>query len=200
MSRSLTVFELIKIQRMFSYNRGYKDLIRDFKIDFDITLPKSKAKEFMRNRSWREVLKYITGDEIAPDDGNEYKIQEYDIKDYDLLVKMIELNKLDEVERKRDIEEFKKFEYYIPKDVKYFNFPLYSEIITYKHKEPFIKCFLVDNHKVSKIEDVPITDDLPEFLLEIIRVINKSNDEVNDTKINIFDSDLFKKYNFTYKS
>lgn len=200
MNRQLTVFELIQIQRMFSFNRGYKDLIRDFKNDFNIVLPKQKAKEFMRTRSWRNVLKYITGDDVVPADENDYKIQEYNYKDYELLIKMIELNKQDEEERKKDIEEFKKFNYYIPKDIKYFNFPIYSEIITYKHKDPFLKCFLIENQKVSKIEDVPITDDLPMFLLEILRVINRSNDEADDTKINIFDSDLFKKYNFTYKS
>ena len=62
--RSITTIELMQIQRRFSFNRGYKDLMRDFKHDFGVELPKQMAKQFIAHRSWREVLKWLTGEEI----------------------------------------------------------------------------------------------------------------------------------------
>ena len=47
LKREINTIELIALNKMFSDNRGYKDLIRDFKKDFDVVLPKSKAKQFL---------------------------------------------------------------------------------------------------------------------------------------------------------
>ena len=222
--RSITTLELIQLNKMFSYNRGYKDLIRDFKKDFNVDLPKDKAKSFLAHRSWKEVLLWLTGDLIDTRDLD--KIPEYKRETYELLDKMIELNKVDEEERIKDINDFLSHEYFIPENVKYFNLPLYGEIITYKYKDPFLKCFLLDatTHKVSKIEDVYISDQIPYFLLSIIRKINyskiatkKTEDEIladNAMTLNyitygecqakniqnIFDSELFHKYNIVAKT
>ena len=219
--RSITTIELIQLQKMFSFNRGYKDLIRDFKKDFNVELPKDKAKQFMRDRSWKDVLYWLTGDKIDTKDLD--KIPQYKEEQYELLEKMIELNKLDEQERQEDIQKFLSGDYYIPEQVKYFNLPLYGEIITYKFKEPFMRCFLLDPKcgKVTKIENVYISDKIPEFLLSIIRKINSSviateksqkeililnnpylmniQDCVEAKKQDIFESELFKKYNIVYK-
>ena len=217
--RSITTIELIQIQRMFSFNRGYKDLIRDFKHDFGVELPKQMAKQFISHRSWREVLKWLTGEEIDTKDLD--KIPQIEAKHYELLDVMIKLNKQDEEERKKDIECFNSQNFYIPNNVKFFNFPLYGEIITYRYKEPFLKCFLFDEstHRINKIEDVPVSNELPEFLLAIIRKINSSKIETDKIDINasnyqdyitteeiqqqniknIFDSDLFKKYSLSFK-
>ena len=221
LNRSITTVELIQIQRMFSFNRGYKDLIRDFKKDFGVELDKATAKQFIQNRSWREVLKWLTGDDIDTKDLD--NIPAIERKQYDLLLQMLKLNKLDEQERQQDIEEFMKHDYFIPECVKYFNLPLYGEIITYKFKEPFLKCFLLDakTHKISKIEDVPVSNELPNFLLNIIKVINRSmiataikqkvldnplthiaEDDVKITQgqlLNICSCDFFKKYNICVK-
>ena len=225
--RSITTIELMQIQRMFSFNKGYKDLIRDFKNDFHVDLPKATAKQFIHNRSWQEVLKWLTGDDIDTKDRD--KIPQIDEKHYELLDQMLKLNKLDEMERNKDISEFVSGHYFIPHDCKYFNMPLYGEIITYKFKEPFCKCFLMDNntHKICKIEDVYITEQFPAFLLSIIRKINesviecKNNDDaialsqarqlpiacyktIDDITaqklINIFDTPLFKKYGIAMKA
>lgn len=217
--RSITTIELMQIQRMFSFNRGYKDLMRDFKHDFGAELPKQMAKQFIAHRSWREVLKWLTGEEIDTKDLD--KIPQIETKHYELLDAMIELNKQDEEERKRDIERFNSQTYYIPKAVKFFNFPLYGEIITYRYKEPFLKCFLFDEttHKINKIEDVPVSNELPAFLLAIIRKINSlkietdtidinagdyqnyiTTEEIQQQNIkNVFDSELFQKYKLTFK-
>lgn len=225
LSRPLTVLELLQIQRMFKFNRGYKDLIRDFKHDFGLILDKPTAKRFITNRSWQEVLEWLTGEKIAPADA---VIPELEPKKYELLDKleqMIKVNKADEEERQQQLKTFEKNNYYFSEDVKYFNFPLYGEIITYKFKEPFIKCFLIDvqSHKISKIEDVPISESMPEFLLRIIRKVNDSKiltkktfqerieDNINTPYYvsqeeaekqgleNIFDSELFTTYGFKWK-
>ena len=221
LNRSITVTELIQIQRMFSFNRGYKDLIRDFKKDFGVELDKVTAKQFIKERSWRKVLKWLTNEDIDTKDLD--KIPEIERKQYDLLMQMLKLNQEDEIERRRDLEDFEKCNYFIPSAVKYFNFPLYGEIITYKRKEPFLKCFLIDSKTkhISKIEDIPVSNSLPTFLLTIIRVINSSvittdnqqkliedplnyiaeDDPLvkNKKLLNICASDLFKKYNLVTK-
>ena len=221
--RSITTIELIQLNKMFSANRGYKDLIRDFKKDFGVDLPKDKAKQFLANRSWSEVLYWLTGDKINTKDLD--KIPEYKTEYYELLEHMLKYNKLDEAERQKDIEEFIAGKYFIPENCKYFNLPLYGEIITYKFKDPYMKCFLLDDvtHKITKIEDVYISDKLPYFLLSIIRKINSSvigtkldNDAIiqdpnymyltplsqcaAEGRVNIFASPLFQKYNITMKA
>lgn len=221
--RGITTIELIQLNRMFAHNRGYKDLIRDFKKDFNVDLPKADAKRFLANRSWQEVLYWLTGDRINTKDLD--KIPEYKEEYYELLEQMLRLNAIDEEERQKDIEEFMKHDYYIPETCKYFNLPLYGEIITYKFKDPFLKCFLLDSAtgKINKIEDVYISDKLPYFLLSIIRKINSSvigtklttESIIQDSrsmylmkledcdiqgKLNIFDSKLFQKYNISMKA
>ena len=221
--RPITTIELIQLNKMFASNRGYKDLIRDFKKDFKVDLPKDKAKQFLTNRSWSEVLYWLTGDRINTKDLD--KIPEYKEEYYELLKQMLRLNKIDEDERQKDIEEFMKDDYYIPENCKYFNMPLYGEIITYKFKDPMLKCFLLDNqtHKITKIEDVYISDKIPYFLLSIIRKINSSvigtklpyEDMIQDSRFqylmsledcdknkrkDIFKSNLFVKYNIAMKT
>ena len=224
LKRPLRVLELIQIQKMFCYNRGYKDLIRDFKADFNVELDKPTAKRFLVNRSWSEVLEWLTGEKIVPPDAKD-TIPQLERKHYELLEHMIEQNREDEQERQQQLKEFEQQQYFFNENVKYFNFPLYGEIITYKYKEPFMKCFLINptTGKIVKIEDVPISEDLPEFLLRIIRKINNSKILTNKTFKeqlednmkthyyitqeqaeqegikDIFNSDLFKQYNFTYK-
>lgn len=220
--RGITTIELIQLNKMFSHNRGYKDLIRDFKECFKVDLPKPMAKQFLANRSWQEVLYWLTGDKINTKDLD--KIPEYKEEYYELLEQMLRLNAIDEEERQKDIEEFMKADYYIPENCKYFNMPLYGEIITYKFKDPFLKCFLLDDstHKITKIEDVYISDKLPYFLLSIVRKINSSvigtkldreaiiqdprymylvplADCEAQHRLNIFDSPLFKNYNIAMK-
>ena len=230
--RPITTIELLQIQKMFCAEHGYKDLIRDFKKDFGVDLPKAKAKEFMKNRKWYDVLLWLTGEEIEPPDADTL-IPSYEMKKYVLLDEMLKYYKEDEIERNADLDIFEKGDYFINETVKFFNFPLYGEIITYKFKEPTLKCFLLDQGqrpggaktgKVVKIEDVPISDKLPPFLLRIIRKINSSvirtekelKDYINDPtlslilqhvrsdeeckgKTNIVDSELFKKYSFKIK-
>lgn len=220
--RSITTLELIELNKMFSANRGYKDLIRDFKKAFNVDLPKDKAKKFLANRSWKEVLLWLTGDLVDTRDLD--RIPEYKTEYYELLQQMIRLNAIDEEERMNDITEFMTKEYFIPENCKYFNMPLYGEIITYKFKEPYMKCFLLDNetHKVTKIENVYISNELPFFLLSIIRKINSSvigtklpAEQIlnhpqyqylmpyaeceSKNKVNIFESNLFKKYHIIMK-
>ena len=84
LNRPLTTIELIQIQKMFSYNRGYKDLIRDFKRDFNVELDKQTSKKFIKNRSWREVLKYLTNEDI--DTGDLDKIPMIEEKHYELSI------------------------------------------------------------------------------------------------------------------
>ena len=224
LKRPLRVLELIQIQKMFCYNRGYKDLIRDFKADFNVELDKPTAKRFLVNRSWSEVLEWLTGEKIVPPDAKD-TIPQLERKHYELLEHMIEQNREDEQERQQQLKEFEQQQYFFNENVKYFNFPLYGEIITYKYKEPFMKCFLINptTGKIVKIEDVPISEDMPDFLLRIIRKINNSKILTNKTFKeqlednmkthyyitqeqaeqegikDIFNSDLFKQYNFTYK-
>ena len=220
--RGITTIELIQLNKMFSHNRGYKDLIRDFKECFKVDLPKPMAKQFLANRSWQEVLFWLTGDKINTKDLD--KIPEYKEEYYELLEQMLRLNAIDEEERQKDIEDFMKQDYYIPENCKYFNLPLYGEIITYKFKDPFLKCFLLDDktHKITKIEDVYISNKLPYFLLSIIRKINSSvigtkldqESIIQDSRcmylrplaecdaehrVNIFESGLFQKYNIAMK-
>ena len=232
--RPITTIELIQLNKMFSSGRGYKDLIRDFKQCFNLELPKKQAKLFMNNRSWSEVLEYLTGDKIEPDDNLDH-IEAQPSERFILLEQMLKLNEKDENERQQDLKEFENDNYYIPSDVKFFNLPLFGEIITYKHREPFIKCFLFTNPKpgerrrLEKIEDIPISDKLPSFLLRIIRKINESPQEValtfkdfiNDRDVlnspnyhslmtteqiqslklkNIFNSPLFVKYSIVAKT
>lgn len=226
LGRPLTTTELIQIQKAFSSGRGYKDLKRDFKKCFNVDITNNEAKQFMANRSWREILTFLTGDEIAPPDAADL-IPSYDIKHYELLEAMIKEYKPLAEEQNKLLTEYEQQNYYIPDSVKYFNFPIYGEIITYQFKEPFIKCFLLDvkTRKINKIEDIPITDKLPDFLLRVIRKINHSkilsskpiNEILNNAKYdlsyyieqeeadkesykNILDSDLFKYYKFAVKS
>ena len=225
LKRPITTIELIQIQKMFCFERGYKDLIRDFKKDFGVDLPKPKAKEFLRTRKWYDVLYWLTGEEIEPPDANTL-IPQYEMKKYLLLDEMLKFYKEDKAEQDKDLIEFESHDYYIDENVNYFNFPLYGEIITYKFKEPFLKCFLLDQKtgKVKKIEDVPVCDKLPEFLLRIIRKINMSvirtekdvKDYINDPRlsqviqyvrnadecanaVDITKSKLFEKYNCKVK-
>lgn len=224
LQRPLTVLELVQIQKMFSVNMGYKDLIRDFKHDFGLVLDKPTAKKFIQNRSWSEVLFWLTGDTIAPADS---KIPVVERKKYELLERMMKCNIEDTQHIEELLNEFEADEYWFPDTLKYFNFPLYGEIITYKHKEPFLKCFLLDaanNGKITKIEDVPISNELPQLLLRIIRKINDSKILTNKTfkeqledsirtpyyissdeaeskgYKNIFESKLFKELKITYKN
>lgn len=223
LGRGINTMELFQIQAMFAANRGYKDLIRDMKKEFGVDLPKATAKQFLEHRSWTEVLEWLTGDHIDTKDRDIIPAIEH--KHYELLQHMLTLNKQDEEERKHDIEEYNNGQYYIPENVKYFNFPLYGEIITYKYKEPFLKCFLLDptTHKINKIEDVPVSNELPPFLLAIIRKINSSkiitkldfsnmiqqenymhyvmmDDAKSMGLTNILDCPLFQKYKLTYKA
>ena len=216
------MLELINLNRMFASGRGYKDLIRDFKQQFNVELPKPLAKQFLLERSWAAVLKWLTGDDIDTKDLD--KIPERKPEEYKLLDVMLRYNEQDEQERRKDLEHFNEGNYYIPENVKYFNMPLYGEIITYKYKDPYMKCFLLDSssHKVTKIENVYISDKLPDFLLQIIRKINASyvatklpyemmiqqpnynnlityDEAKNNNRTNIFDSDLFHKYNIVAK-
>lgn len=224
LGRQITTIELIQLNKMFSYNRGYKDLIRDFKKCFKIDLPKSKAKEFMTNRSWSEVMLYLTGDKIEPADDN---IPAIETKKFELLEQMLKVNNADKIEQDKDLCIFESGNYFIPKDVQFFNLPLFGEIITYKFKEPFLKCFLFSananqKRKLEKIEDVPLSNDIPSFLLRIIRKINSSwqvvdcvedcvglpnyNSMIEDKNIdemkltNILDTELFKKYSIVAKT
>ena len=134
-----------------------------------------------------------------------------------------------------ELNKFNQCNYYIPEQCKYFNIPLYGEIITYKFKDPMLKCFLIEQYedtnekgdkvikrKINKIEDVYISNKLPPFLLAIIRKINSSciGTKLDTTTMmnyanyqylkqlsecdsegitNIFDSELFKKYNIQMK-
>lgn len=221
--RGITTIELIQLNKMFSSGRGYKDLIRDFKQSFNVELPKPLAKQFLKNRSWEEVLHWLTGDRVNTKDLDH--IPELKRQHFELLEHMLRFNAEDEAERERDLATFEASDYYVPDFVKYFNFPLYGEIITYFYKDPFLKCFLFDSttHKITKIEDVYISDELPKFLLTIVRKINTSPigtdlrrmDMINDARYmslktltqcesenrtNIFDSELFRKYNITYKT
>ena len=147
--RPITTIELIQLNKMFSSGRGYKDLIRDFKQCFNLELPKKQAKLFMNNRSWSEVLEYLTGDKIEPDDNLDH-IEAQPSERFILLEQMLKLNEKDENERQQDLKEFENDNYYIPSDVKFFNLPLFGEIITYKHREPFSSLTL----NLENVEDL----------------------------------------------
>ena len=213
LKREINTIELIALNKMFSEGRGYKDLIRDFKKDFNVDLPKSKAKQFMVNRSWKEVFKWLTGQDIEP---AEDSIPCLKRERCELLEKMVIEAKKDNDKRVEQLTEFESFNYYIPGNIKFLNMPLYGEIITYKYKEPKMKCFLLnDKRRIDKIEDVIISEDLPDFLLRILRKYNRSKiigdvalDPLNNISeeeakeqglINIFDSALFKEYEFVGK-
>lgn len=224
LGRNLTTLELINITHIFSNNVGYKDLIRDFDKQFNIKMAKRDAKRLITSRSWHDVIKYLTGDDVDTKDLD--TIPHIKQQHYELLNAMIKQNRIDEQERNADMDTFMSANYFIPEECKYFNIPLYGQIITYKRKDPFIKCFLLKveangQRKINKIEDVPVSNELPEFLLNIIRKINNSNVITNDdTKIlqdnlhtfisveqvkqqqltNIFDSELFQKYNIAMKA
>ena len=224
LGRPITTIELIQLNKMFSFGRGYKDLIRDFKKCFNVDLPKKEAKEFMKNRSWKEVLGYLTNEKIEPDNDT---IPAIESKRFELLEQMLEINKKDNEEQEKDLYEFEQGNYYIPSSVKYFNLPLFGEIITYKFREPFIKCFLFSTsanqrRKLEKVEDIPLSNELPPFLLRILRKINYSAqaiddklsnhledvnyshlyemEEINKSGLkNILECDLFKKYSIVAK-
>ena len=172
LNRPITTAELIALNKFFGTGRGYKDLMRDMEKSFGIKMTKHEAKHFMIERSWSELLEWLTGETI--DTGDLDHIPETDAKHFVLLDKMLELAKQDALERQNDIDEFNEKNYFIPADLKFFNLPLYGEIITYKYKEPFVKCFLLNGRKIEKIEDVPLSQDMPPFLLNIIRKINGS--------------------------
>lgn len=213
LNREINTIELIALNKMFSDGRGYKDLIRDFKKDFNVDLPKAKAKQFMMNRSWKEVFKWLTGQDIEP---AEDSIPCLSRERCELLEKMaLEANNTKLVQQQQ-LEDFERFNYYIPNDIKFLNMPLFGEIITYKFKEPKMKCFLLNEKgKIDKIEDVVISEDVPDFLLRILRKYNNSkiigdvaidplnNISEDDAKeqrlMNIFESKLFKDYGFKGK-
>ena len=224
LGRPITTIELIQINKFFSSGRGYKDLIRDFKKCFNVDLPKPVAKQFMLKRSWSDVLLWLTGEHIIPDNDS---IPCIESKRFELLEQMLEISRNDSAEQETDLQEFEQHDYYIPEDVKFFNFPLFGEIITYKYREPFIKCFLfetrgLERRRLSKIEDIPISDELPSFLLRILKKINSSkrlvsdinsylndpnyahliqpNDDDFNQLTNIMESNLFKKYNIVAKT
>ena len=140
---------------------------------------------------------------------------------------MLKINEKDKEEQERDLYEFEQGNYYIPSSVKFFNLPLFGEIITYKYREPFIKCFLFSTslgqrRKLEKIEDIPLSNDLPPFLLRVLRKINYSAQAIDDKLTNhvddvnyahlyemndinrrgltnILESTLFKKYSIVAK-
>lgn len=224
LGRPITTIELIQINKMFAFGRGYKDLMRDFQKCFNIKLPKPQAKAFMTKRSWSEVMMYLTGEHIEPADDN---IPAIERKHFELLEQMLKVNANDNVEREQDLKTFEEGKYFIPQNVKFFNLPLFGEIITYKFKEPFIKCFMFtcnanQKRKLDKIEDIPLSNELPPFLLRILRKINGSYQVVNDLNShvnepnyssmieekdidelllkNILDCPLFKKYNIVAKT
>lgn len=226
LNRSLTTQELIQLNKIFADGRGYKDLIRDFKKQFNIEMTKQEAKHFLESRKWDELLLWLTGDKIEPADNTIPAIPQ---KTFEMLDLMMKLNNEDEAERQKDLSLFESVEYYIPHDVKFFNIPLFGEIITYKQRDPYVKCFIFDKGKLKKVEDVYITNEMPEFLLRIIRKINASYQEVNMTRKeflnntqitseknyfnmmissevherqlkNIFESELFIKYNIVSKT
>jgi hypothetical protein len=226
LNRSLTTQELIQLNKIFADGRGYKDLMRDFKKHFNVEMTKQEAKHFLESRKWDELLLWLTGDKIEPADNTIPAIPQ---KTFEMLDLMMKLNNEDEAERQNDLTLFESSEYYIPYDVKFFNIPLFGEIITYKQRDPYVKCFIFDKGKLNKVEDVYITNEMPEFLLRIIRKINASYQEVNmtrkeflnNTKItseknyfnmmitsevherqlkNIFESELFIKYNIVSKT
>ena len=224
LGRPITTIELIQINKFFSSGRGYKDLIRDFKKSFNVDLPKKVAKDFMMRRSWSDVLMWLTGEKIEPADD---VIPANDYKHFELLEKMIKVNEEDNIERNKDLDEFEKDNYYIPPNVKYFNLPLFGQILTYKWREPYIVCFMFsaklnEKRKLEKIEKIPVSDKLPSFLLRIIRKINQSlmlvddniDNHVGDVNYshliekdderfkdlkNIIDSQLFAKYDICIK-
>ena len=213
LKREINTIELIALNKMFSDNRGYKDLIRDFKKDFDVNLPKSKAKQFLNNRSWKEVFKWLTGQDIEPADDN---IPCLNRERCELLEKMAIEAQKDKDNREQQLKEFEAFNYYIPNDVVFLNMPLYGEILTYKFKEPKIKCFLLNEKgRIDKFEDVAISQDLPDFLIRVLRKYNSCKiigdavlDPLNNISeeeakgknlMNIFDSPLFKEYKFVGK-
>ena len=238
LNRSLTTMELININRAFAEGRGYKDLIRDFKKYFNVEMTKQEAKHFLETRNWSELMEWLTGEKIEPADPNIPALQQEKFKMFDQIFMACHD---DAEEQDEELSEFESREYYIPHNVKYFNLPLYGEIITYRQKEPFIKCFILDmtpealderpqlKRRITKIETLPITPDMPDFLVRILRKINNSVQEVNMTQKeflnnqeitkqinyfnmlpteevkkrnlwNIFDSNLFKKYNILSKS
>lgn len=213
LKREINTIELIALNKMFSDNRGYKDLIRDFKKDFGVVLPKSKAKQFLINRSWKEVFKWLTGQDIEPADDN---IPCLSRERCELLEKMAIEAQKDKDDREQQLKEFEAFNYYIPNDVVFLNMPLYGEIITYKFKEPKIKCFLLNEKgRIDKFEDVAISPDMPDFLIRVLRKYNSckiigdvvldplnniSEEEAKEKNLmNIFDSPLFKEYKFVGK-
>lgn len=217
--KTLTPLNLLNISKLFDKSISYKELIHAFKKDFDIKLSKAEAKELIESRSWSKVFTRITGEHIEFDDVDDV-IQPIEPEKYELLEAMLKCSVEIGKEFDDDIDEFLQHDYFIPEDVSYFNLPLYGQIITYKRKEPFLKCFLINiNSKgrktIDKIEDVPVSKDLPRFLLSIIRKINSSMiltsnhqlvldnpiDYVDkaDDKIDIFTSKLFVKYGFKGK-
>ena len=216
-TKTLTPLNLLNISKMFDKSMSYKELIHAFKKDFDIKLTKAEAKELIETRSWSKVFTRITGEhiEFAND-----TIQPIEPEKYELLEAMLKCSVEIGKEFDDDIDEFLQHDYFIPEDVSYFNLPLYGQIITYKRKEPFLKCFLINinakgRKSIDKIEDVPVSKDLPRFLLEIIRKINSSmiltsnHQLVLDNPIDyvenagsatdIFTSKLFIKYGFKGK-
>lgn len=226
LGRPITTIELIQLNKMFSFGRGYKDLIRDFKKCFNVDLNKKIAKEFMMKRSWSDVLMWLTGEKIEAENDT---IPAIESKRFELLEQMLEINSKDNEEQEKDLNSFESENYYIPPSVKFFNMPLFGEIITYKFREPFIKCFLFSanagqRRKLEKIEDIPLSDELPSFLLRILRKINysaqaiekgdKLSNHVGDINYghlyemeeiekaglkNILECDLFKKYSIVAK-
>ena len=178
MTKQITPLQLLSISRTFDQNVSYKELIRAFKKEFDVQLTKAEAKELLTSRSWNKVFEKLTGETI--DLANEDDvIRPIEPEKYELLEAMLKCSVEMGHEFESDVNEFLGHEYYIDEHVHYFNFPLYGEIITYKRKEPFLKCFLFDiNSKgrrtINKIEDVPVSSDLPYFLLSIIKTINRT--------------------------
>lgn len=216
---TLTPLNLLNISRLFDKSISYKELIHAFKKDFDIKLSKAEARELIESRSWSKVFVRITGENINLTDDADI-IRPIEPEKYELLEAMLKCSVEIGKEFDDDINEFVGQNYYINEGVNYFNLPLYGQIITYKRKEPFLKCFLINvNSKgkktIDKIEDVPVSNDLPRFLLEIVRKINFSPilttdhgkvldnpiDYIEDAadRVDIFTTKLFIKYGFKSK-
>ena len=183
LKRSINTNELLLLNSFFALGRGYKDLIRDMNKTFNVKMTKKEAKHFMESRSWCELLEWLTGEHI--DTGDMDKIPQLEKQYYDSLFKMIEASKEQVAELQPLIDELDTLKnnnkLYLPHDVEYINMPMYGEIITYKRKEPFLKCFLLNEKgKIEKVEDVPITDERPELLLHILKAINTTYVEILD--------------------
>ena len=180
----------------------------------------------MKERKWADILQWLTGDNIENIDETLQTIPEAPREHFELLEQMLNVAVKDMGEQEKDMKEFEACDYYIPESVNFFNIPMFGEIITYKLKEPFIKCFMFSNpsatqrRKLEKIEDIPISEEMPKFLIRLLRKINSSvvptdnlekytkepnynsyikTEDLPPNYKNILESAFFKKYNIQVK-